>query len=116
MNAFQQGSVALGGSPVGNPNFSMGQNTLSAQQALQRALMAYQGTQAGIGRQFQQQDFNSQMQPGILGYLGLGATALGAGADVVNGFNRNDAYKRAMIGTVGSPYAGPPNYLSNRGY
>ena len=61
--------------------------------------------------EFQQEDFNSQMQPGILGFLGLGASALGAGADVVGALKRNDFMKQSMAGMPGSNLYGPPSYM-----
>jgi hypothetical protein len=115
VDAFGNASQYMGMAP-GNTNFSMGQNSLAAQKALQGSLMNYQGIKQGLGRQFQQQDFNSQMQPGVLGYLGAGVSALGAVNDVGGAFNRRALMQQGMAGMPGSPYAGPPSYLAQGAY
>jgi hypothetical protein len=103
MNAFGQAGSYLG-MPSGSPNFSMGQNSLGAQQALQQGILGYQGQQAGIGRQFNQQAFNSQMNPGILGYLGAGVAGLGAATDIGSAFQRANMLKQWQ---GGGGYANP---------
>jgi len=118
VDAFGQAGQYMGMAP-GNQNFSMGQNSLAAQKSLQGALMNYQGQQQGMGRQFNQQTFNSQMNPGLLGYLGAGVSALSAVNDVGGAFNRRALMQQGtsgMIGMPGSNLTGPPSYLSNRGH
>jgi hypothetical protein len=94
-----------------NPSFGMGQNSLAAQKSLQNSLMGYQGQQAGMGRQFQQQQFNSEMNPGILGYLGAGVSAVSGINDIMGAAQRQNQMKMGMGGSPGSQMYGPPAYL-----
>lgn len=118
MGPFQQAQGYLGSAGGGVPNFSMGQNSLYAQQALQNSLLGLNRQRSNLGFQFGQQQFNTEHDPGLLG--GLSALVnLGGAANDIFGYaktrdlmNQTPGMVAQNSGLPGMPSYGMPYWMA----